>query len=669
MNMHLEGWVAMAKGDKGQTYGNESISALKGADRVRLRPSVIFGSDGLEGCEHSVFEILSNSIDEAREGFGDVIEVTRFKDHSIMVKDYGRGIPVDYNPKEGRYNWELVFCELYAGGKYKNNSGENYEFSLGLNGLGSCATQYCSEYMDVTVFRDGYKYELHFEKGQNIGGLKKEKYDYEHTGTIQKWKPDLEVFTDINIPLEYFLDVLKKQAVVNAGLTFKLYDEESDTHYEFCYPKGIVDYVKEVSQDKGFTDIQYFEHETKGRDREDKPEYKLKMQIAFCFNNEINMLEYYHNSSFLEHGGSPDRAVKNAFVYVIDKFLRSSGRYNKDESKITFVDVQDSLILVSNSFSTLTSYENQTKKSITNKFIQDAMTDFLKEKLEIYFIENKAESDRIIEQVLVNKRSRETAERTRINVKKKLGGTIDISNRVKKFVDCRTKDVSRRELYIVEGDSALGACKLARDAEFQAIMPVRGKILNCLKSDYDKIFKSDVIVDLLKVLGCGVEIKSKHNTELNTFDMENLRWSKIIICTDADVDGFQIRTLILTMLYRLVPTLIQAGKVFIAETPLFEINTKDKTYFAYNEKEKNDILSKIKTKYTIQRSKGLGENEPEMMSLTTMKPETRRLIKVVPDDIEKTQMYFDLFLGDDLQGRKNFIEENGYKYLDMIDVY
>ena len=659
----------MTKGKKTEVYGNESISSLKGADRVRLRPGVIFGSDGLEGCQHSFFEILSNSIDEAREGYGDKIEVTRHMDHSITVRDYGRGIPLDFNVKEDRYNWELVFCELYAGGKYSNNSGENYEFSLGLNGLGSCATQYSSEYMDVTVYRDGFRFDLRFEKGENVGGLIKEKCKYESTGTIQKWKPDLDVFTDINIPLEYFATTLKKQAVVNAGLRFILIDEESGNTYEYSYENGIVDYIAEISAEKGFTGIQYYESSTKGRDREDKPEYRVKMQIAFCFNNETNLLEYYHNSSFLEYGGSPDKAVKAAFVYELDKCIKNRGKYNKDEAKITFGDIQDSLVLVTNSFSTITSYENQTKKSITNKFIQEAMTDFLKQQLEVYFIENKLESDKIIDQILVNKRSRETAEKTRINIKKKLGGTIDMSNRVKKFVDCRTKDMSRRELYIVEGDSALGSCKMGRDAEFQAIMPVRGKILNCLKAEYDSIFKSEIIVDLLKVLGCGVEIKSRHNKDLNTFDMANLKWSKIIICTDADVDGFHIRTMILAMLYRLVPTLIQEGKVFIAESPLFEITCKGKTYFAYTDKEKTKILEKLEGgKYTIQRSKGLGENEPDMMWLTTMSPDTRRLIKILPDDMEKTELMFDLLLGDNLQGRKNYIEENGSRYMEMIDV-
>lgn len=651
------------------TYTNDSITALVGPDRVRKKPAAILGSDGLEGCQHTFIEILANSIDEAREGHGKVIEITRFKDKSIQIRDYGRGCPVDYNKKQGRYNWELVYCELYAGGKYNTNDGENYEYSLGTNGLGSCATQYSSEYMDVTVYKDGFKYDLHFEKGYNVGGLKKEKSDYKHTGTLQKWKPDLEVFNDINIPLEFFTTTLKKQAVVNAGLKFKLYDEESNQRFEFVYDNGIIDYVKEISAGKEITGVHFSEASAQGRDRADKPDYKVKMQFAFCFNNEINLIEYYHNSSFLENGGSPDKAVKNAFVSEIDKYIKAQGKNTKDLGKISFNDIQDSLIIVTNSFSTMTSYENQTKKAINNKFIQEAMTDFIKQTLEVYFIENKLEADKIMEQVIINKRSRESAEKQRINIKKKLQGTIDMTNRVKKFVDCRTKDPELRELYIVEGDSALGSVKLSRDSEFQAIMPLRGKILNCLKADYSKIFDSDVIVDLIRVLGCGVEVKSKHK-DLTMFDMNSLRWSKIIICTDADVDGFQIRTLVLAMIYRLMPSLISEGKVFIAETPLYEITCKNKTYFAYDDKEKAKILDEIAStgKITIQRSKGLGENTAEMMAQTTMNPSTRRLIKVVPEEAEKTAYYFEMLLGDALEARKEHIRECGHLYLDDLDV-
>ncbi len=653
-------------------YGNESISSLKGADRVRKRPGVIFGSDGLEGCEHAVFEILSNSIDEAREGYGKEIILTSYRDGSIEVEDFGRGCPVDYNSAEQRYNWELVFCELYAGGKYDNEDGDNYEYSLGLNGLGSCATQYSSEYMDVTVWRDGKKYDLHFEKGENIGGLKWEEYTKKRTGSRIHWKPDLEVFTDIAIPDSYFEDVMKKQAVVNSGVSFKLRIEEEKgfRETEYLYENGIRDYVAELAGEDSLTLPEYIEGERRGRDREDMPDYKVKLSAAFCFSNKFNCIEYYHNSSWLEYGGAPEKATRSAFVSAIDALLRKQGKYQKNESKVTFNDIQDCLILVTNCFSTRTSYENQTKKAITNRFIQEAMTDFFKTKLEVYFIENPKDAERIMEQVLVNKRSRETAERTRQNMKKKLTGSVDLTSRIEKFVDCRTKDVSKREIYIVEGDSALGACKQSRDAEFQGIMPVRGKILNCLKADYARIFKSEIITDLLKVLGCGVEVNDKHNKDINTFDLENLRWNKIIICTDADVDGYQIRTLILTMIYRLVPTLLRQGYVYIAESPLYEINHKGKTWFAYTEKDKAEILAELGegAKPTIQRSKGLGENDPEMMWLTTMNPETRRLIKVMPTDETLMAQTFDLLEGDNLQGRKEHIAENGWRYIDQLDV-
>ena len=657
-----------------QQYGNESISQLKGADRVRKRPGVIFGSDGLDGCEHSVFEILSNSIDEAREGHGNLITLTYFEDRSIEVEDFGRGCPVDWNSTEQKYNWELVFCELYAGGKYKNTDGGDYEYSLGLNGLGSCATQYASEYMDVTVWRDGNKYSLHFEKGKVKGRkgqeLKIEETDRKKTGTTIRWRPDIEVFTDIDIPEEYFADTLHRQAVVNAGVTFRLRIQKNGKFEtrDFFYENGITDYVSELAAGTALTDTEFISTERKGRDREDKDEYKVKISAAFCFSNRVNVLEYYHNSSWLENGGAPDKAVRLAFQYAIDAYIKKIGKYLKNESAIKFQDVQDCLILVTNCFSTQTSYENQTKKSINNKFIQQAMTEFFKQSLEVYFIENKADADRIAEQVLVNKRSRETAEKARIGMKKKLTSSIDISNRVEKFSDCRSRDVSKREIYIVEGDSAKGACMQSRDAEFQGIMPVRGKILNCLKADYVRIFKSDIITDLIKVLGCGVEVKNT-KSDISSFDINNLRWNKIIICTDADVDGFQIRTLILTMLYRLVPTLIREGYVYIAESPLYEIESKGKTFFFFFFRERSDYIASLNgTKATIQRSKGLGENDPDMMWLTTMNPETRRLVKVMPEDAEKMAYTFDLLLGDDLQGRKNHISEHGARYLDMLDV-
>ena len=653
-----------------KAYDNTSISMLKDEERVRKRPAVIFGSDDLEGCKHAVFEILSNAIDEAREGYGDLIVVTRYEDLSVDVEDFGRGCPVDWNEKEKRYNWELVFCEMYAGGKY-DAGGSNYEFSLGLNGLGTCATQYASEYFDAVIRRDGHKYSLHFEKGRNVGGLKKEATDRKKTGSYFHWKPDREVFTEIDIPAEYFQDVIRRQAVVNQGITFRFRNQVAGKFEvtEYCYEHGITQYLEELTGDDAFTMPAYFEAERRGRDSENRPEMKLKITAAFCFSKRLSHVEYYHNSSWLEHVGSPDKAVRSGFVSAFDKYIRETGKYTKNESKVLFQDIQDSLVLVTNCFSTLASFENQTKKSVNSRFIQEAMTAFFRENLQVWFLENKGEADRAVDQILVNKRSRETAEKAKISIKKKLSGSMDISNRVQKFVDCRSRDVAQRELYIVEGDSALGSVKLSRDAEFQGIMPVRGKILNCLKADYDRIFKSEIITDLLKVIGCGVEVSSKRGKDLTAFDLGNLRWNKVVICTDADEDGFQIRTLILTMLYRLTPTLIQEGYVYIAETPLFEIIYKDKTWFAYNEAEKVQILKGMEGKKPIlNRSKGLGENDPEMMWMTTMNPATRRLIKVMPEDAERTAWYFDMLLGNGLSARKDFIAENGQRYLELADL-
>ena len=657
---------------KKASYSNDSITTLKGADRVRLRPAVIFGSDGLDGCEHSVFEILSNSIDEAREGYGDKIVVTRFSDNSVEVQDFGRGIPVDYNEKEKKFNWELVFCELYAGGKYDTNNGGSYEFSLGLNGLGLCATQYSSEYMEAEIHRDGFKYTLNFKAGKPSGKMQKEEYRHRDTGSRIKWRPDLKVFTDIDIPLDYYKDVLKKQAIVNAGVTFILKNQmgkNSFETFEYKYDNGITDYINEVVGENALTSVQTWQTERTGRDREDLKDYRVKINAVLCFSNKVKLKEYYHNSSFLEYGGAPEKAVRNAFVYSIDSYLKTSGKYLKSDAKIKFEDVEECLAIIISSFSTQTSYENQTKKAINNKFIQEAMTDFLRHQLEIYFIENKTEADKIADQVLINMRSRIRAETTRQNLKKTLQTSSDFTNRIQKFVDCRSKDTSIREIFIVEGDSALGACKQARNAEFQAVIPVRGKILNCLKSEYDKIFKNEIITDLIKILGCGVEVKSKASKNLSSFNLDMLRWSKVIICTDADVDGFQIRTLILTMIYRLMPTLIEEGKVFIAETPLYEINCKDQVWFAYTEKEKTQALEEIgKQKFTIQRSKGLGENDPDMMWLTTMNPKTRRLIKVEPEDAQRTSDVFDMLLGDDLAGRKQHITDNGHLFIEMTDL-
>ena len=655
-------------------YNEQSIKSLKGADRVRKRPAAILGSDDIVGCQHTFIEILANAVDEAREGYGNKIIVRKNLDLSLQVEDFGRGVPLGYNEKEKRWNWDLIFCELYAGGKYDNDSGESaYEFSLGLNGLGATATQYSSEFMKVRSYNGKTVSEMNFKKGNPKGSLKVEDIQPgdKKRGTIILWRPDLEVFKEIDIPVSYLEATLRRQAFVNAGIKFILEIETAKGKYsktEFFYENGISDYMDEIIEGTSMTSPVTWHLETKGRDREDLKDYKVKADITFCFASK-GMTEYYHNSSFLEYGGAPDKAVKNAFTYAIDKFIKAQNKYTKNESKIGFADIQDNLCIIVNSASTQTSYENQTKKAITNSFIQKALTEFIKTQLEIYLTENFNEAMIIINQVLVNKRSKESLEITKKEITKKLAGSMDVSNRVEKFVPCHSKDPAICEVYIVEGDSALSSCKLARNAEFQAIIPVRGKTLNCMKSSYEKIFASDIIVDLLRVIGCGVEVNSKKPGDLGTFRYDALKWNKIIICTDADEDGFQIRTLLLTMFYRLLPTLIEKGKIFIAESPLFEITSGGEIYFAYNEREKAEIIAGLGgKKYVIQRSKGLGENEPDMMSRTTMCPQTRRLIAVTPADADETARMFDVLLGDALADRKRFITEYGHLYLQDADI-
>ena len=669
---------------------NKNLSSLKGANKIRQRVGVMLGSDDIKGVQQTVFEIVSNSIDRFKAGFGDTIKVTKHSDKSYTIQDYADGLPMEWNDEEECYNWELALRTLYAGTNY-NVSNEDHDGQLGYNGAGLYSSIASSEFAAViskkhnNIFTIKLKQgrpihketnefvcednDLKFTKELGLQVLKIEPNSDNETGTYIHYKPDLDIFTDIDIPIEWFKETFKRQVTVNKGLKIIFYDENTNVRNEYFYENGVIDYLQEKTSNNNLSDILYFSKEGYGRDDKDKPEYKVSFEIAFRFSNEVNFLEYYHNSSFLEYGGSPDKAVKNAFVYSFDNYMKDNGLYNKGEKKITFVDIQDSLALIVNSYSSRTSYENQTKKAITNKFIQEAMQDAIKDFLNSYFKENPKESELLVKQILANKRSREKAERTRINVRKQLTGSIDISNRVKKFVDCRTKDKTKRELFIVEGDSAKGSCQTGRNAEFQAIMPVRGKILNCLKADYNKIFKSDIIVDLLKVLGCGVEITSKHNKDLNTFDIEKLRWNKIILCTDQDVDGFQIRTLILTMLYILCPTVIQKGFVYIVESPLYEITNKKQTYFAYTDKEKNNLISNLEGKVKIQRSKGLGENDPDMMWNTTMNPETRKLIKVTMKDCEDCKEIFDLWLGDDpIKRREELSSKNISDFMEVLDV-
>jgi DNA gyrase subunit B len=646
-------------------YNEDSMQSLGILGGVRAKPASI----GLESHNHTFLEILGNSIDERRAGYGDKIYVFKNDDGSVTVRDFGRGVPMGKN-KGGEYSYRKVFDELWAGGKYKNNEdgGGDYEYSLGTNGVGATGTNYTSDFFWVTSYRDdGKKYSIEYEKGiENPSGLLIEKYDQEnYVGTEITWRPSAEVFRGKSeIDDDFIVTTLKDQSIVNGGLKFIFNNKGEET--EYYYENGVVDFIKSLSTDEHMLNsVTSFSTEQKGKDNESDKDYKIKADIFFSFDREVSYKRFYHNSSWLENGGTPDDFVKNSFTFVIDKALKENNLYTKNEKKVTFEDISDSLIVVTSTYSTISLFTDQTKKKIGSDFMKQFITKWLREKLEIYLIENPVEAKLILAQMLVNKRSREKAEDTRLNVKKKLSGTVNnLTNRVDGFVNCKSKDNTKTELYLVEGKSALGSTQQGRDEQIQAIYALRGKILNCLKADYDKIFKNEIIVDIIKLIGCGIEVKSKHSKDLNTFDIKNIKWSKIIITTDADVDGFHIRTLILTLIYRLMPSLIEQGYVFIGESPLYEIEQNDVSVFAYSNKEKDEIVAKMKGNFTIQRSKGLGENTPEMMWETTMNPETRRLIKVIPSEARVTAEMFDMFLGDDLAGRKKYIEENLFKYID-----
>lgn len=648
-------------------YGNDSIRSLTDREAVRLRVATYAGGSDKEGAFTTVREIISNSIDEFKAHYGNEIVVQYHKDGSIEVTDYGRGCPVDWNENEQKYNYELIFLSLNAGGKYQQ---DNYEFSLGLNGIGSALSILSSEYAYVEVKRDGYKYNLEFQKGELVGELKKEKIDGEYqTGTKIRWKPDLEVFTETNFPEEWFHQYLEQQAIVNKGLKL-IFINQADEKTEYFYENGIIDYIQNLNNQKNFTDIVYLETEAIGRDREDKNDYRSKYEIAFCFNNEVNLLESYHNSSFLKHGGSPHEAIKAAFVYAIDKLIKQNNGYNKNEKKITFDDIRDSLIIVTNTYSTETSYQNQTKFAITNKFIQDFMREYLKEQLEIYFIENPIDAEKIMNQVLINKRSREKAEKTRLDIKKKLQVNIGngLRNKIEDLNDCDMKNTTleEREIWLCEGESACQTMTNSRDSRTMGTYALRGRFISSLKNSVEDVLNNKVALGIIQALGCGIEIPKnelKKFQNINTFDKDGLRYGKIVIATDSDSFGNGIALSLVTFFYKFMPTLLKENRIYISLSPRFKITTNKKELFAYDETEKNKIVKELESqnkKYHIGIIKGLGELNRDTYWNYVMNPETRRIKQLYYDEnqLDQIEYYFNTLMGEDIDERKKYVREN-----------
>lgn len=652
-------------------YNNDSIKSLGVLGGVRAKPASI----GLEGNNHTYLEILGNAIDENKAGYGSTIITRKFSNGMVMIRDFGRGVPMGIN-SDGEFAYKKVFDELWSGGKYDNNeeNGGSYNYSLGTNGVGATGTNYTSDYFNAISIDENHNVkEITYIKGVQDGELKEYIDESLERGTIITWIPSKECFRGKGeIDNEFIINTLEDQAIVNGGLKLTFIDKE-ENETEYYYEDGISGFIDSIANEEfRLSQTLSLSSEFKGKDNEDDKDYKIKSDVYFTFNRESAFKRLYHNSSWLESGGTPDDIIKNSFVFSIDKYIKEKSMYDKKEKKISLEDVMDSLVIVMSTYSTISLFTDQTKKKIQSDFMKQSVTDWLRNQLEIYFIENPKEAELIAKQVLINKRSREKAEKTRTDIKKKLSGTVNnITNRIDGFVACKSKIPEKCEYYIVEGKSALGSTVQGRDKETQAIQAIRGKILNCLKAKTSEIMNNDVIISFIKALGCGCSLKNKKGQYYFEFDISKLNYDKIIICTDGDVDGFHIRTLLITCFKVVFPELIEQGKLFIVESPLFEIVDKqDNSYFAYNEREKQNILDELGSNViAIQRSKGLGENTKEMMWQTTMNPETRRLIRVTMDNKytqDETEEMFDMLLGDNAKGRAEYITNNMKHYIDEI---
>ena len=637
-----------------ENYNNESIRKLTDLEAVRTRVSVYAGSADKEGAFTTVKEIISNSIDEFKEGYGDMIDIVYHEDGSITVRDSGRGIPMDWNEGEKEYNYKLLLFTLNAGGKYDSSS---YGYSIGLNGIGSSLATMSSEFADIESIRDGNIYSISSRKGAPEGELQIEKNkDRLPSGTKVRWKPDTDVFDEINFPDKWFLEYIKRQAIVNKGLKISFTNKEGEVFKEY-YEDGIRDYIKEISDDKNFTPEEYFEtDDIWGSDRSDREDYKSKFEVAYTFNNDNYAMESYHNSSYLSEGGSPHDAVKSAFVHTIDRLIKKLNKYNKNEKKISFTDIEESLIIITNTYSTETQYKNQTKLAISNKFIRDKLNELLRSNLQVFFVENPLEAEKVADQVLANKRSREKAERTRIDIRKKLSKkTNTITNKVDGYYPPKSKNKEERILAICEGKSALSSMLDGRDVNTYGIYPIRGKTLNTYKASDKQITNNELITDLYSILGCGMELSGKKGTKSNNFDIDNLNFGKIAIFADADEDGIgSILPLLLVMFERLSPELLKKGKIYYGQTPKYEVKTLDEEYYAFNDKEFEEIKKEVcNQKYEVSFVKGLGELNQQGIA-RCMRPEADNLLKITVEEDSSVDI-LKMFMGKDVGKRREII--------------
>ena len=635
-----------------EKYTEENIQVLEGLEAVRKRPGMYIATTSSKGLHHLVWEIVDNAIDEALAGFCNLITITITKENEIIVTDNGRGIPTGIHPKTGISTVETVYTVLHAGGKFGEGGG--YKVSGGLHGVGASVVNALSKYLEVTVFKDGKITFVRFENGGKTTVKPTILGETKETGTHVKFKPDEEIFTETTV-FEYQIlkDRIRQLAFLNKGIKISVKDERDGSYDEFLYEGGLKEYVQYLNENKtpAHPTVIYVE----GSDYE----ARVEVEVAAQYNDGyISNIYSFCNNINTGEGGTHEEGFRNALRQVINDYAKSHKFLKDNDDPLTNDDVKEGITAIVSVKHPNPQYEGQTKTKLGNSEVRPIVYQLVKEKLNTFLMENPDEAKMIIEKTMLASRARLAAKKARELTRRK--SVLEFSSLPGKLADCSSRDASKCEVYIVEGDSAGGSAKNGRNREFQAILPLRGKILNVEKARQDRIFENQEIGTMIQAFGTGIG---------NEFDINGLRYHKVVIMTDADVDGSHIRILLLTFFFRYMKPLIENGNVYIAQPPLYKVETSKKIYYAYSEEEMDEIRKEVQGQKitSLQRYKGLGEMDAEQLWETTMDPARRVMLKVNLEDAMEADRVFDMLMGEKVEPRKQFISANA-KFVENLDI-
>ena len=631
-------------------YDDSQIQVLEGLEAVRKRPGMYIGTTSIRGLHHLVYEIVDNSIDEALAGYCSCITVTINEDNSISVQDDGRGIPSGMNEKLGLPTLEVIYTVLHAGGKF---GGEGYKIAGGLHGVGASVVNALSEWLEVENCRDGKKYSERFERGAVARPFKCEG-ECENHGVYVRFKPDPEIFEETVFDYDILLTRMREQSFLNAGVKIILADKRIGQEREevLHYEGGIISFVEYLNNEKRGTPVHPDVIYMKGE--KDSSIAEVAMQYNDSYNETI--ISFANNMSTIE-GGTHETGFKTALTRAINNYARKSGVIKGDDKGLSGEDVREGLVAIISVKLTDAQFESQTKAKLGNSEIRTLVDSIVDKKLEEYFEENPASAKMIIEKAMAANRAREAARRARELTRRK--NVLEVSTLPGKLADCNERDARLTEVYLVEGDSAGGSAKNCRDSRFQAILPLRGKVLNVEKSRLDKVYSNTSLIPIIQALGCGIG---------EDFDISKLRYGKIVIMADADVDGSHIRVLLLTFFFRHMRPLIEEGHIYLAQPPLYKVHKGKQLKYAFSDEERDRCIEELGGKgVESERYKGLGEMDPEQLWETTMDPETRTLLKVTIDDAIACDEIFSVLMGDMVEPRREFITQNA-KFVENLDI-